>query len=335
MRLKGELHKHALRRALDRLVARHEALRTTFVAADGQAVQRIGRPDIGFALEEHDLAGERDPEGALQRLVAEESAGAFDLERGPLARGRLVRLGDRDHALMITLHHIVSDGWSTGVLNRELSALYAAFSNGRADPLPDLAIQYADYAVWQRRWLSEAMRREQADYWRRTLAGAPAVLDLPLDRPRPSKQDYAGAALRIEFDERLTAALKALSLRRGTTLFMTILAGWAALLSRLSGQEDVVIGAAVANRGRVEIEPLIGFFVNSLALRVDLSGDPSVGELLDRVKTRVLDARRHEDLPFEHVVEIVRPPRSLAYEPIFQTCSPGRTMTRSPSNCPV
>ena len=319
VRLKGELHKHALRRALDRLVARHEALRTTFVAAGGQAVQRIGPPDIGFALEEHDLAGERDPEGALQRLVAEESAGAFDLERGPLARGRLIRLGDRDHALMITLHHIVSDGWSMGVLNRELSALYAAFSGGRADPLPDLAIQYADYAVWQRRWLSEAMRREQADYWRRTLAGAPAVLDLPLDRPRPSKQDYAGAALRLEFDERLTAALKALSLRRGTTLFMTMLAGWAALLSRLSGQEDVVIGAAVANRGRVEIEPLIGFFVNSLALRVDLSGDPSVGELLDRVKTRVLDARRHEDLPFEHVVEIVRPPRSLAYEPIFQT----------------
>ena len=220
---------------------------------------------------------------------------------------------------MITLHHIVSDGWSMGVLNRELSALYAAFSGGRADPLPDLAIQYADYAVWQRRWLSEAMRREQADYWRRTLAGAPAVLNLPLDRPRPSKQDYAGAALRLEFDERLTAALKALSLRRGTTLFMTLLAGWAALLSRLSGQEDVVIGAAVANRGRVEIEPLIGFFVNSLALRVDLSGDPSVGELLDRVKARVLDARRHEDLPFEHVVEIVRPPRSLAYEPIFQT----------------
>ena len=195
VRLNGELHKHALRRALDRLVARHEALRTTFVAAGGQAVQRIGPPDIGFALEEHDLAGERDPEGALQRLVAEESAGAFDLERGPLARGRLIRLGDRDHALMITLHHIVSDGWSMGVLNRELSALYAAFSSGRPDPLPDLAIQYADYAVWQRRWLSEAMRREQADYWRRTLAGAPAVLDLPLDRPRPPKQDYAGAAL--------------------------------------------------------------------------------------------------------------------------------------------
>ena len=334
VRLKGELHKHALRRALDRLVARHEALRTTFVVADGQAVQRIAPPSLGFALEEHDLAGERDPEGALQKLVAEENAGAFDLQRGPLARGRLIRLGDREHALLMTLHHIVSDGWSTSVLNRELSVLYAAFSGGRADPLPDLAIQYADYAVWQRRWLSEAMRREQADYWRRTLAGAPAVLNLPLDRPRRSKQDYAGAALRLEFHERLTAALKALSLRRGTTLFMTILAGWAALLSRLSGQEDVVIGAAVANRGRVEIEPLIGFFVNSLALRVDLSGDPSVGELLDRVKTRVLDARRHEDLPFEHVVEIVRPLRSIAHEPIFQTMFAWQNHEEEPLDLP-
>jgi amino acid adenylation domain-containing protein len=319
VRLKGELDKRALRQALDRLVARHEALRTTFVAVDGQAVQRIAPADLGFALEEHDLAGERDPEDALQKLVAEESDGAFDLQGGPLARGRLIRLADREHALLFTLHHIVSDGWSTGVLNRELSALYAAFRERQADPLPDLAIQYADYAVWQRRWLSEAMRQEQVDYWRRALAGAAAVLDLPADRPRPPRQDFTGSALPIEFDERVTAGLKALSLRRGTTLFMTVLAGWAALLSRLSGHEDLVIGAAVANRGRVEIEPLIGFFVNSLALRLDLSGDPSVAELLDRIKQRVLEAQQHEDLPFEQVVEIVRPPRSLAHEPIFQT----------------
>jgi amino acid adenylation domain-containing protein len=319
VRLRGELDRPALRRALNRLMARHEALRAAFVAVDGQAVQRIAPADLGFALEEQDLAGEKDPEGALQRLIAEESAGPFDLQRGPLARGRLIRIADREHALLITLHHIVSDGWSTGVLNRELSALYPAFRDQRPDPLPDLPIQYADYAVWQGRWLSEAMRQEQADYWRRALAGAPAALDLPTDRPRPPRQDYAGSALPLIFDEGVTAGLKALSLRHGTTLFMTVLAGWGALLSRLSGQEDLVIGVAAANRGRVEIEPLIGFFVNSLALRLNLSGAPSVGELLDRVKKQVLEAQQHEDLPFEQVVEIVRPPRSLAYEPIFQT----------------
>jgi amino acid adenylation domain-containing protein len=334
VRLKGELDKPALRRALDRLVARHEALRTTFVVVDGQAVQRIAPADLGFALEERDVAGERDPEGSLQRLVAEEGVGAFDLQRGPLARGRLIRLANSEHALLLTLHHIVSDGWSTGVLNRELGALYAAFSGGRTDPLPDLAIQYVDYAVWQRRWMSEAMRQEQADYWRRTLAGAPAVLNLPVDHIRLPKQDYAGSALPLEFGERVTAGLKALSLRRGTTLFMTLLAGWAVLLSRLSGQDDLVIGAAVANRGRVEIEPLIGFFVNSLALRLDLSGRPSVGELLDRVKKRVLDAQQHEDLSFEHVVEIVRPPRSRAHEPIFQTMFAWQNHEEEPLDLP-
>ncbi len=319
LRLQGDLDRAAMKRALDRLVARHEALRTTFAAVDGRPVQRIAAADLGFALEEHDLDGEPDPEGALQRLVVEESLGAFDLECGPLARGRLIRLSEREHVLLVTLHHIVSDGWSTGVLKRELSALYAAFREGRVDPLPDLAIQYADYAVWQRHWFSGVNLKEHGDYWRRALAGAPTVLNLPSDRPRPARQDHAGSTAPVELDDRLTAALKALSLRRGTTLFMTVFAGWAALLSRLSGQEDLVIGAAVANRGRVEIEPLIGFFVNSLALRLDLSGGPSVGELLDRVKTRVLEAQAHEDLPFEQVVEIARPPRSLAYEPIFQT----------------
>ena len=317
--MRGDLDSDALRRALDRLVARHEALRTTFVSIDGEPVQRIAAEDVGFALAEHDLSRQDDAEAALQRLTVEESLGAFDMEAGPLARGRLIRLSAREHVLLVTLHHIVSDGWSIGVLNRELSALYAAFHEGRVDPLPEMAIQYADYAVWQRRWLSEAVLAEQGDYWRRTLAGGPTVLNLPTDRPRPAQQDHAGSTVPVEFDERLMGALKALSLRRGATLFMTLLAGWAALLSRLSGQDDVVIGAAAANRGRVEIEPLIGFFVNSLALRLDLSGDPSAAEFLDRVKARVLEAQARQDLPFEQVVEVVRPRRSLAHEPIFQT----------------
>ena len=319
VRLRGELDARALKLALDRLVARHEALRTAFPLVDGEPVQRIGAADAGFALKQHDLEGERDPEDTLERLAIEESETPFDLEAGPLARARLIRLADRDHALLVTLHHIVFDGWSTGVFNRELSALYAAFRGSRADPLPKLAIQYPDYAVWQRRSLSAASLNEQGDYWRGALVGAPPVLDLPTDRPRPARQDHAGATAPLEFDERLVDALKALSLRRGATLFMTLLAGWAALLSRLSGQQDVVIGAAVANRGRAEIEPLIDFFVNSLALRLDLSGEPSVGMLLDRVKARALEAQAHQDLPFEQVVEIVRPPRSPAHEPIFQT----------------
>ncbi|MGA7804711.1 condensation domain-containing protein, partial [Bradyrhizobium sp.] len=179
LRLRGDLDSHALRRALDRLVARHEALRTTFVTVDGEPVQRIAAEDVGFALAEHDLSRQDDAEAALQRLTVEESLGAFDLEAGPLARGRLIRLSAREHVLLVTLHHIVSDGWSIGVLNRELSALYGAFHEGRVDPMPEMAIQYADYAVWQRRWLSDAVLAEQGDYWRRALAGAPPVLNLP------------------------------------------------------------------------------------------------------------------------------------------------------------
>ena len=318
LRLTGELDSGALRGALARLVARHEALRTTFSDADGQPVQRIAAEDSGFDLQEHDLRQHSDAEGELQRLAMEEANAAFDLQAGPLIRGRLIRLDDREHVLLITLHHIVSDGWSMGVLSRELGALYRACSQGQADPLPALAIQYPDYAVWQRRWLAGEVLQAQSDYWRRTLAGAPAVLELPADRRRPVQQDHAGAFVALELDDKLTAGLKALSRRHGTTLFMTLLAGWAALLARLSGQDDVVIGTPVANRSRAEVEPLIGFFVNSLALRLDLSGGPTVGELLQRVKGRALEAQQHQDLPFEQVVEIVRPPRSLAHTPVFQ-----------------
>jgi hypothetical protein len=318
LRLTGALDCGALRRALDRLVARHEALRTTFSHADGQPVQRIAAENGSFSLRENDLRQHSDGEGELQRLAIEEANVAFDLQAGPLIRGRLVRLGDREHVLLITMDHIVSDGWSMGVLTRELGTLYRAYSQGQADPLPALAIQYPDYAVWERRWLTEEILQAQTDYWQRTLAGAPAVLELPTDRRRPVQQDHAGALVALELDDKLTARLKALSRRHGTTLFMTLLAGWAALLARLSGQDDVVIGTPVANRSRTEVEPLIGFFVNTLALRLDLSESPTVGELLQRVKARTLEAQQHQDLPFEQVVEIVRPPRNLAYAPVFQ-----------------
>ncbi|HYH80099.1 MAG TPA: amino acid adenylation domain-containing protein, partial [Longimicrobium sp.] len=318
-RLRGELDRDALRRALDRILARHEALRTTFHEVDGTPEQRIAPAEAcAFQLVEHDLSGSADRQAELRRLMEAEAAAPFDLARGPLVRGRLVRMAEDDHVLLLTLHHIVSDGWSMGVLTGELDALYGAFRRGEADPLPPLPVQYADYAAWQRRWVSGEVLRAQADYWTRTLAGAPAVLALPADRPRPAEQDHAGAAVGVEFDAALTAGLKALGRRHGTTPFMTLLAAWAAVLGRLSGQDDVVVGTPVANRGRPEIEGLIGFFVGTLALRVDLAGAPTVAELLARVKARALETQHHQDIPFEQVVELVQPARSLSHTPLFQ-----------------
>jgi amino acid adenylation domain-containing protein/FkbM family methyltransferase len=317
--LKGRLDRAALRQALDRIVARHEALRTTFVAVEGEPEQRISPADgSSFQLLEHNARQPNGAEDVTDRWVREEASMPFDLERGPLVRGRLIQLEDEKHALLITMHHIVSDGWSHGVFMQELSALYAAFLRGKPDPLPELRVQYADYALWQREWMEGELLEEQGRYWENTLAGAPALLELPLDHPRPLKQDFAGAAMRITFPNRLTQALKALSKKHGTTLYMTVMAGFAALLARLSGQEDVVIGTPVSNRRRNETQGLIGFFANTLPLRFDVSASPSMEELLNRVKQQTLNAQRNQDLPFERIVEIVRPPRSLAHSPLFQ-----------------
>ncbi|MBB4636050.1 non-ribosomal peptide synthetase [Longimicrobium terrae] len=318
LRLRGELDRAAMVGALDGLVARHEALRTTFAEVDGLPEQRIAPADSGFHLLEQDLAGRADAEAELGRLLGEEAGTRFDLEQGPLIRGRLIRVAPDDHVLVLTMHHIVSDGWSMGVLTGELSALYAANVQGRDAALPALPVQYADYAAWQRRWVEGDVLGAQADYWVQTLGGAPELLELPTDHPRPVQMDPAGARVGVELDEELTAALAALSRRHGTTLFMTVLAGWAVVLSRLSGQADVVIGTPTAGRGRREIEGLIGFFVNTLALRVELSGAPTVAELLGRVQKRALDAQHHQDIPFEQVVERVAPARSLSHSPLFQ-----------------
>jgi len=319
LRLKGALDREALLRALDRIVARHEALRTVFESVDGEPVQRIVPEEAShFLLLEHDLAGYEDTDVELARLVRAEASALFDLFQGPLIRGRLIRLATDDHVLLVTMHHVVSDGWSMGVLIQELGVLYGAFLRGEADPLPPLPVQYADYAAWQRRWMDGEVLKEQADYWKGALSGAPERLELPTDHPRPVRQDYTGAVVWLELDEALTAGLKALSRRQGTTLFMTLLTGWSVVLSRLSGQEDVVIGTPAANRGRREIEGLIGFFINTLALRLDLSGSPALGDLLAQVKTRVLGAQQHQDMPFEQVVEVVQPARSLAHTPLFQ-----------------
>ncbi|HEX6037835.1 non-ribosomal peptide synthetase, partial [Longimicrobium sp.] len=318
LRLRGTLDRGALLRALDGILERHEALRTTFAEVDGVPEQRIAPADVGFHLVEQDLAGHPDAERELERVAAEEARAPFDLRSGPLVRGRLVRLADDDHALLVTMHHVVSDGWSMGVLSGELSALYAAHREGRSPRLAPLPLQYADYAAWQRRWVDGDVLRQQAEYWVRTLAGAPELLELPTDHPRPAKADHAGAVLALEVDAGLTAALKALSRRHGTTLYMTFMAAWAVVLGRLSGQDDVVIGTPTAGRGRREIEGLIGFFVNTLAVRVTLSGAPTVAELLGRVRERALGAQHHQDIPFEQVVERLDPTRSLSHAPLFQ-----------------
>ncbi|MER9096184.1 condensation domain-containing protein, partial [Mesorhizobium sp. M0700] len=318
LRLRGVLDRVAWQRSLDRLFARHEALRSVFVASEGKPRVEVLPPDAGLPVLEHDLRDRRDAEAALLDLCHEEARTPFDLARGPLIRGRLIRMSDEQHVFLLTQHHIVSDGWSLGVLVRELSQLYRAFEAGQDDPLPPLAVQYPDYAAWQRRWLSGERLQKQAQYWRDTLSDAPARLALPTDRPRPAQQSYAGAAVPIVIDADLTRGLKRLSRQHGTTLFMTVLAAWAAVLSRLSGQDDLVIGVPSANRGRGEIEELIGFFVNTLALRLDLSGEPSVSELLERTRRTALAAQEHQDLPFEQVVEIVQPPRHLDHTPLFQ-----------------
>ncbi|HVV73605.1 MAG TPA: condensation domain-containing protein, partial [Verrucomicrobiae bacterium] len=318
VRLKGALDEGALVRALDSLVMRHEALRTTFYTIDGEVYQKIGPEDVGFELGRVDLSRGQDAEARLSLEVREEASAPFDLEQGPLIRGRLIRLGDDEHVLLVTMHHIVSDGWSMGILTRELSALYQAYSRGEGNPLAPLLIQYADYAAWQRQWLSDEVLEKQSAYWQRSLSDAPAAIELPTDRRRPTQQDFTGAMVSLQLDEGLTAGLKALSQRYGLTLFMTILAGWALVLSRLSNQEDVVIGTPSANRGRLEIEGLIGFFVNTLALRIDLSAKPTVKELLERVKAVALQAQAHQDLPFEQVVDLVKPVRSLSHTPVFQ-----------------
>ncbi|TIP69200.1 condensation domain-containing protein, partial [Mesorhizobium sp.] len=318
LRLRGVLDRVAWQRSLDRLFARHEALRSVFVAPEGKPRVEVLPADAGLPLVEHDLRDRPDAEAALLDLCHEEARTPFDLARGPLIRGRLIRMSDEQHVFLLTQHHIVSDGWSMGVLMRELNSLYRAFAAGQDDPLPPLAIQYPDYAAWQRQWLSGERLQRQAQYWRNALSGAPARLALPTDRVRPAQQSFAGAGVPIVIDADLTRGLKRLSRQHGTTVFMTVLAAWAAVLSRLSGQDDLVIGVPSANRGRREIEELIGFFVNTLALRLDLSGAPSVSELLERTRRSALAAQEHQDLPFEQVVEIAQPPRALDHTPLFQ-----------------
>ena len=316
-RLQGQLDRESLRAALDRIVARHEVLRTRFEQPEGMPVQVIA-PTGSFALQEWDLRAEPQAEERLRERAAAEAHTPFDLLSGPLIRGQLIRLDESEHVLLVSMHHIVSDGWSLGIFLKELAALYSAFRQGQPDPLPPLSLQYADYAHWQRQWVSGERLQSQLQYWKQQLAGAPPVLELPLDRARPAVESYAGGRVEVCLEASLARQLRELSRAHGVTLYMTLLGSWAVLLSRLSGQKDVAIGTPVANRNRAELEGLIGFFVNTLALRIDLSAGPSVSELLEQVKGVVLQAHAHQDIPFEQVVDALSPVRSLAHGPLFQ-----------------
>ena len=319
LRLRGALHAPALERALGEIVRRHEALRTVFPERDGAPVQVIV-PFRGFGLPVEDLSshGEAEREAEVRRRASEDATQPFDLAAGPLFRLKLLRLGEEEHVLLVCMHHVVCDEWSLGVLFRELSALYAAYRGGEPSPLAELPVQYADYAVWQREQLRGEALERQLSYWKEHLAGAPALLDLPLDHPRPTVRTHRGAQERVELPRGLPERLTALGRGEGATLFMTLLGAFQVLLGRYGGSGDVVVGSPVAGRTRREVEELIGFFLNTLALRVDLSGAPTFREVLRRVREVTLGAYEHQEVPFERLVEELQPERSLGHAPLFQ-----------------
>jgi len=317
-RLTGPLDVKALEWSLNEIVQRHEALRTTFTTIDGQPMQVIA-PRLPLTLPVLDLSQlPADERAAETGRLRTEALGPFDLERGPLLRMSLLRLAEDEHFLLLTMHHIVSDGWSLGVLFRELATLYEGFVEGKPPSLPELPIQYADFAAWQRRWLSGEILERQLAYWKEQLSDTPPVLDLPIDLPRPAVPSIEGSFLFCEISNDLTEALKNLSRQEGVSLYMTLLAAFKILLVRYTGQDEVVVGTPIANRNSVEIENLIGFFVNTLVLRTDLSGNPPFRELLKRIREVTLGAFAHQDVPFEKLVEELQPERDLTRTPFFQ-----------------
>lgn len=319
LRLNAPVDAGLLEAAINDIVARHEILRTRFVLVEGEPCQEIVRT-IEISLEQGDLTSlppaQREAEAGRRSLAS--ALLPFDLRDGPLIRAQLLRLGPADHLLTVTMHHIVADGWSLGVFARELSAIYAARSEGRPQTLPPLPLQYADFALWQRDHLQGETLDRLTEYWTRALAGMPTLLELPTDRVRPRVQTFEGGMFVRPYPKRAIDALSRLAQRHDATLFMALLAVFKILLHRLSGQTDIVVGSPIANRGRVELESLIGFFVNTMVLRTDLAGDPDFAKVLGRVRDVTLGAYAHQDLPFEQLVEKLNPSRSLDHNPLFQ-----------------
>lgn len=320
LRLQGTLNVAALQKTLDQLVARHESLRTCFIQRGEQAYQHIHPCTTGFSLQHDDLQalGESDQRQRVEALYTHETETPFDLANGPLIRGRLVKISGTEHILILCQHHIISDGWSIGILFREFAALYKAEITHLAPTLPELSLHYADYAAWQHKRMQEKTFETQRTFWKETLAGAPALLELPLDYPRPAVQSFAGRTTSMHIDATLTEALRALGQRHNASLFMVLLTGWSTVLARLSGQNDIVIGTPTANRNSASLEHLIGLFVNTLALRIKVDPDTSVADLLKHVRQHTLEAYTHQEIPFDEVVSTLQPERSLGHSPIFQ-----------------
>ncbi|MBP9801033.1 MAG: amino acid adenylation domain-containing protein, partial [Sterolibacterium sp.] len=338
--LRGTLDTTALQHALDALVARHESLRTTFPLRDGQAVQHIAT-DARFLLESHDLralpAAQRHRQ--LQQWFDEAARRPFDLVHGPLIRGQLIRMTHQQHVLSFDMHHIISDGWSIGLLVQELADHYTAALRGSTSPAiqptPNaLTVQYADYVAWQRQWLGSPQHSAQLAYWQTQLQDAPALLELPTDRPRPAVQDHHGSSLPLRLPVALSRSLARLARQHNVTLHMLLHAGLALLLSRLSGQHDIIIGTPVANRPRTEFEPIVGFFVNTLALRLRIDPDRDLPSLLHTAREQTLAAYARQDVPFEHVVDAVKPPRSMSHSPLFQVMLAWQNTPQAPIDLP-
>ncbi len=318
LRLEGNLNSEILIQSLEEICDRHEALRTNFITVDGIPTQVIqARTWTVTVVDLQHLSGSEQAI-ASQELAQNQAIHPFDLAGEPLIRITLVVLSETEHLLLVCMHHIVSDGWSMGVFLQELTALYNAYIQGLSSPLNPLSIQYGDFTLWQRQWLQGEVLQQQLDYWQKQLAGAPALLSLPTDRPRPNQQSFAGGHLPFSLSWELTEKLTQLTQEQGVTLFMTLLTAYAVLLYRYTEQEDILIGTPIANRNRSEIEGLIGFFVNTLVLRIDLSGKPNFNQLLGRVREMAMDAYAHQDLPFEMLVEVLQPERDLSHAPLFQ-----------------
>ncbi len=318
-RLTGTLDVGAMERALAEIVRRHASLRTVFATADGVPVQVISSI-WRSSLPVHDLrsipADSREPQA--RQLLLDEARRPFDLARGPLFRAALYRTQEQEYLLMLVVHHIVSDGWSSAVFVHELCSLYKAFVAGKPSPLPELPMQYADFARWQQQWLQGDALERELSYWTRQLDGRLPVLELPTDRPRPAMRTSDGAVFKTELLPALSGALTSLSRREGVTLFMTLLAGFDLLLCRYTAQEDILVGTPIANRSRAQTEGLIGLFANTLVLRADVSGNPTVRGLLQRVRETALAAYAHQDVPFAKLVEVLKPERTLGHSPLVQ-----------------
>jgi amino acid adenylation domain-containing protein len=319
LRLLGLLDVPALEGALNSIVVRHESLRTTYYGVDGKPVQVIAdRCPLSVEIADLLNTGHRDSEAELQQRLSVDVRRPFDLERGPLIRVKLFRLAQEEHILLLTMHHIIGDAWSMGILVREMTQAYGAFCTHDAPPLPELAIQYADYAEWQREWFEGSTLEREVAYWKKQLGGKLPILDLPADRPRPATQSFNGAHLQANLPRHLLDGLKESSKRENVTLFMTLLAAFQTLLMRSTDQEDIIVGTPVAGRSRPETETLIGLFINTLVMRTDLSGNPTFRELLGRVRNVVLSAFEHQDLPFGKLVAELQPQRDLSHPPVFQ-----------------